>query len=329
MKGDLAVRNPVDRLRAAVIGASGIGKHHAKWYHLAGCEVVGFCGTSPERTAKTAEALNGIFDFSGRAYCDVEEMLRKEQPDLVSVCTPDRLHHDHVVAALRAGCHVMCEKPLVWDAEGTPEQMLADAGDMVRVAEAEGRLLAVNTQYVAGAEHYRSAIGPGEAPIESFFMQMESRGARGPVDFEQIWVDLSPHPISVLMGFLPGGRLVEDSIDGTVERKRVRAAFDYAHPQGTCRAEIVVRNVPEGPLTRRFGVNGVLVDYEGRNDENGVYCAYLVRGDTETKAMDFVQASLTRFVAAVEGTGAPLATGRDGLENLRMELAILGRAHRV
>ncbi|MFQ6099362.1 MAG: Gfo/Idh/MocA family protein, partial [Armatimonadota bacterium] len=264
-----------------------------------------------------------------RAYCDVEEMLQRERPDLVSVCSPDNLHRDHAIAALRAGCHVMCEKPLVWDPQKAPEEMLRDAEQIVRTAQSEARLLAVNTQYVAGAEHYRRVIGPGDAPVRTFFMQMESRGARGPVDFEQIWVDLSPHPISVLMGFVPDGRLDEDSIECIAERKRVRARFDYVHPAGTCRAEIVVRNVPDGALTRRFGVNGVLVDYEGRNDENGVYCAYLTRDGVEDKTADFVQTSLTRFIEAARGKGPPLATGEAGLENLRIQLAVLARSRRA
>ena len=40
-------------LRAGVIGASGVGKHHAKWFHALGCEVVAFAGTSAQSVAAT------------------------------------------------------------------------------------------------------------------------------------------------------------------------------------------------------------------------------------------------------------------------------------
>jgi predicted dehydrogenase len=40
-------------------------------------------------------------------------MLEAVKPDVVSVCSPNRFHFEHVMAALEAGCHVMCEKPLL------------------------------------------------------------------------------------------------------------------------------------------------------------------------------------------------------------------------
>ena len=53
-------------LRAAVIGARGIGKHHAKWLHYEGCDVVAFVGTSDETVIKTGEILRDLFGFEGR-----------------------------------------------------------------------------------------------------------------------------------------------------------------------------------------------------------------------------------------------------------------------
>ena len=49
----------------------------------------------------------------------------------------------------------------------------------------------------------------------------------------------------------------------------------------------------------------------------------LLSGETELKATDFVEESLTRFVAAVRGEGAPLMTLADGVANLRMQMEIL------
>ena len=60
----------MEKLRVAVAGASGIGKHHAKWYHMAGCEVVGFLGSSQETCEATVGALKAIFPFEGRGYTD-------------------------------------------------------------------------------------------------------------------------------------------------------------------------------------------------------------------------------------------------------------------
>ena len=64
----------------AIAGASGIGKHHAKWFHQAGARVVGFLGSNEERVAATSEALRAIFPFSGRGYWDFDRLLVESGP---------------------------------------------------------------------------------------------------------------------------------------------------------------------------------------------------------------------------------------------------------
>ena len=83
-------------------------------------------------------------------------------------------------------------------------------------------------------------------------------------------------------------------------------------------------------ITETLGINGVLVDYEGRNNEQGVYRAYLSREGAEIEAQDFVQTSIERFVKAArrEAEGL-LATAADGLGTLEMQLHLLKIADRV
>ena len=69
-----------------------------------------------------------------RAYADYQEMLRAEQPDIVSVCPRwTDCHLELVLACLEAGAHVYCEKPMTWNLE---------EGDQI-VAEAAARKLKV------------------------------------------------------------------------------------------------------------------------------------------------------------------------------------------
>ena len=86
-------------LRVAIAGASGIGKHHAKWFHQAGAQVVGFCGSNEASVAATSKALKGLFPFSGRGYWDLDQMLAEETPDLLDVCLPNEAHFDCVQRA--------------------------------------------------------------------------------------------------------------------------------------------------------------------------------------------------------------------------------------
>lgn len=320
-------------LTAAVIGASGIGKHHAKWFDRLGCSMKAFAGTSPESVVATKEALAGVFGFDGEGYPSVGEMLASGSYDIVSIASPEHLHHEHFLAAVEHGAHILCEKPLVYDAALGSEEMLAQAEEMVAAAESAGLIAAVNTQYVAGVDAYRSFMQQRRTetgPPATFFMQMESRGGAEGTDYEQIFIDLGSHPLSVLMGFCGPGRMVEESATCIVEQKCVEARFDYEmHSGGVCEAQIVCRNRPEGELVRRFGMNDLLVDYEGRNDDEGVYRAYLSQGEDEICAQDFMERSFECFVSAVRGEAkAPLAPLSDGLENLQMQLSLLDIAQR-
>ncbi len=322
------------RLRAAVVGASGIGKHHAKWFARLGCSVEAFAGTSPGSVTATSQALKGLCGFSGRGYVGATEMFGAVQCDVVSICSPQEVHYENFMAAIDHGASVMCEKPLLYDPSLPAETVLAQAEEMVEAARGAGVVAAINTQYVAAAAAYRDLMRQRGVKVDqptSFFMQMDSRGGDDGTDHENIWVDLGPHPLSVLMAFCGPGEMIEGSARFTVAQKSVEAAFDYQPAEGpVCSARIVCCNRPEGDLVRRFGVNDVLVDYEGRNDDSGVYKAYLTYEGDEIATQDFVEASIERFLQAVRGEVAqPLATVADGLTNLRMQLHLLNRAQSV
>jgi predicted dehydrogenase len=121
--------------RAAVIGAGWIAEHcHLPGYRRAGVEVAAVADLVEERAAAMAAA------FGARAvYADWREMLREEKPDLVSVCLPNVFHHEAVMAALAAGAHVLCEKPLATS--------LAQAEEMFEAAR-KRRLLLMAEQNV-------------------------------------------------------------------------------------------------------------------------------------------------------------------------------------
>src|SRR3989344_8952594 len=95
----------------AILGASGIGKFHARDFQKAGCEVVAILGSTEESAARTATKLRDDFNIEARPYCDLETLLLSEKLDAVSICTPSELHALQVRKCLRAGLHVLCEKP--------------------------------------------------------------------------------------------------------------------------------------------------------------------------------------------------------------------------
>ena len=320
-------------MRVAIIGASGVGKHHGKWFALEGCEVAAFVGRTPETVKSTEKAMRDLFGFSGRGYSDVAQMIEREKPEAVSVCSPHHLHDQHTIAALRAGAHVLCEKPIFWDTSMTAEQMLSHARDMMDEAARAGRLLAVNTQYVAAIlaydEIYRQNWGDPR-PIGSVSLRMESKGGiSGPNEYDEIWIDLASHPLSLLLRWLPGAEIVPGSIDCSIERHRVFARFRVRAAQsGEVPAEILLQNIFEGSPVRRMGINGHAVDIGGGNDANGVYRTFLKWDGRQVQCDDLVHTSIKRFIAACAGRGEPLAAAPEALHNLRLHLAILQQAKR-
>jgi predicted dehydrogenase len=88
----------------------------------------------PDRLKAVAEE----FQIPGR-YSSAADMLAREKLDIVSVCVPNKLHKELTIQALKAGCHVLCEKPMAINA--------AEAGEMLAAARKAGRRLMINFSY--------------------------------------------------------------------------------------------------------------------------------------------------------------------------------------
>jgi predicted dehydrogenase len=133
-----------------VVG-TGWGRHHAEGYSQAeGVELVGFCvrGES-ERSLAAARRFN-VPLFVGLA-----EMLAKVRPDLVSVASREAEHREVAIAALEAGAHVYCEKPLA--------ETVEDAAAMVAAARRAGRQLMAgyNYRFSPSMQQLKSVIDAG------------------------------------------------------------------------------------------------------------------------------------------------------------------------
>jgi len=94
----------------AVVGL-GVGKAHVKGAIAAqGCKLVALCDIRPEQLDNARENIPGAEEAA--LYTDFAEMLKNPDIDVVSVATPSGLHADMAVQALRAGKHVLVEKPM-------------------------------------------------------------------------------------------------------------------------------------------------------------------------------------------------------------------------
>ena len=119
-------------LKVGIIGNGGIANCHASGYKALGdrVEIVACCDIVEEKAKAFAEK----YDIPNY-YTDCKDMLAKEDIDVISVCTWNSAHAPCTIAALDAGCHVICEKPMAMSA--------AEAEEMKAAAEKNGKLLMV------------------------------------------------------------------------------------------------------------------------------------------------------------------------------------------
>lgn len=116
----------------ALIGCGRIGQRHAEHIAMQG-KLVAVCDIDETKASSLAKKYNVP------AYGSIEEMLESQKNiQVVSICTPNGLHAEQSIKALKAGCHVLCEKPMALN--------VRDCGEMINAAEKANRRLFIVKQ---------------------------------------------------------------------------------------------------------------------------------------------------------------------------------------
>lgn len=152
-------------MQVAVIGLGFMGTTHLKaWRNVQGAHVIAVCSENPDKLTGNLSSVQGNlggqgenFDFShmGR-YTRVSELLADSRVDAVDICLPTWLHAPVAIEALRAGKHVLVEKPMALNGE--------EAGEMIAESQKAGRQL-MTGQVLRFLPPYRAladAIASGE-----------------------------------------------------------------------------------------------------------------------------------------------------------------------
>ena len=121
----------MSQFRTVVVGAGFIGPVHVEGLRRAGVTVAGVVDSTPEKSLAASESLGLPSDIR-----TLEEALNDSSVDSVHLTTPNRFHFEQASAALRAGKHVICEKPLAMNS--------TESAELVRIAAESGRAAAVN-----------------------------------------------------------------------------------------------------------------------------------------------------------------------------------------
>ncbi len=183
-------------VRLGIVGVGCIGRVHLDaCRHVTGVEVTAVCDVEASRAKAAAKEFGVPHVFTGLA-----DLLAEDVVDAVSVCTPNNTHLPLSVAALKAGKHVFCEKPLAMNAR--------EARKMVAVAKQAGKILMTgqSSRYSASAQYmkkqaeagrfgpiyYGKAIWFRRAGIPRGWFQDAKQACAGPM------IDLGVHAVDLL-----------------------------------------------------------------------------------------------------------------------------------
>jgi predicted dehydrogenase len=128
--GHYVTTTPTSALRVGMVGHAFMGAAHSHAWRTAGrffdlpyrVELAAVCGRSPERTAQAAAK------YGWESYeTDWRTLVGRSDIDVIDICTPGDSHAEIALAALAAGKHVLCEKPLA--------NSVSEAADMTKAAE--------------------------------------------------------------------------------------------------------------------------------------------------------------------------------------------------
>ncbi|NRG18233.1 Gfo/Idh/MocA family oxidoreductase [Rhizobiales bacterium] len=328
-------------MKWALIGASRIASGYVidAIRAQSGHEIASVLSSDEGRGRDYAET-HGI----ARSSTDLDEILADPEIDAVYISTTNEKHHPQAMAAIDAGKHILCEKPLA--------MTLSDAVEMVRAAEAKGVVFATNHHLRNAGSHLaiRDLIASGRIgevlsarvfhavnlPEHLRGWRINDRAAGGGVipditvhDADTVRFHLGEDPVEVVaQSAVSGlGQGVEDSVMSVWKMPSgamVQTHESFTHPHaGTgiefhgTKGSIFARDV----MTQR-PVGGVwLVGPNGRQDVSFDDHNLYVR-------------ALGEFAKAVVGNGRPAADGVDGVKSLAVALAVReaadqGRAVRV
>jgi 1,5-anhydro-D-fructose reductase (1,5-anhydro-D-mannitol-forming) len=275
----------------------------------------------------------------GGSTTDLGALVGDRRIDAVYISTTNEKHHPQALAAIAAGKHVLCEKPLA--------MTLAEAVEMVRAAEARGVVLATNHHLRNAGSHLavRDLIASGRIgtvlsmrvfhavhlPEHLRGWRISDPAAGGGVipditvhDADTVRFHLGEDPVEVVAkaGVSGMGQGVEDSamsVWSMPSGAMVMAHESFTHPFAGSGIEVHGSEgsiVARGVMTQRPVGEVTLTDARGRHD-------------VAFDGHDLYGRAVAMFADAAAGSGRPAADGVDGVKSLAVALAVRESARRA
>lgn len=182
-------------LKGALFGCGMISEFHLRgWRRIPEVEIVAL----GNRTLARAEARRAEFAPAARTYSDLGELLAAEKLDFIDILTTPELHFDHCRAAMAAGVHIICQKPLC--------ESLDRARELVALTRNYGKLFAVHENH-----RYRpwfQRVRPLFREKQIRFVRIEHLNATEPKEAYKntaatgVWLEYGSHLVDMMRALL-------------------------------------------------------------------------------------------------------------------------------
>jgi len=295
------------KLRAGVIGAGAFGRIHARKYaEDARVSFAGVFDPDDERAEQLADT------HGARSFASLDALLN--DVDILTIASPGSLHAAAGITALKAGKHVLVEKPLATDAR--------DGAEMVKLAKANKLTLACGHQERLVFE----AMGILSTPEKALRIESVREGPwTGRSADISVTLDLMVHDLDLalrLMGHKPEGVLYTGRADKGASADAIEARLAFG---GTDAVFISSRIAPERRRFMRavYPSGEVNIDFLARTFENTTKFP-LNAAFAETRiGADPLGANVAAFIDAALGVAErPAVTGEEALAVLELGLAV-------
>ena len=327
-------------MRVAVIGVGSMGLNHLRVYtDLDDVEVVGAADINEER-------LDAVRDrFSTAAYKDYRELFDKEKPEAVSITVPTSEHEKVASYALQCGAHVLLEKPISATVE-EGRRIIALAKEMKRQLMV-GHIIRFNP----AIQSLKKRLMNGD--LGDIFQIFCRRIGPFPERIRDVGVvvDLAPHDVDI-MRFLTGLNPVRvyAETERRIHTEHEDLMFGILRFPGKLTGALELNWLTPKKIRETlvigekglFQVDDLMQDlyfYENAHASNSLWSPLnTIRGVSEGSMTRFklqrqepLKAELEAFIRAIRDESTLPVTGEDGLEALRLALALVesGKTHKV
>ena len=301
-------------MRAAVIGAGHLGKHHARILaSLPGISLAGVVDTNRERATQVATS------HGTKPFGDFSEIDGKV--DLVVVAVPTESHAAVAMPLIKAGVHALIEKPIA--------QTIAEADALIGAAATAGVVLAIGH-----SERFNPAVAAARPHVrDPRFIEVHRLGTFPDRSLDiDVVLDLMIHDLDLILSLVSSDVAGVEAVGVPVLTPKIDIANARVRFANGCIANLTASRISRDPVRKiRFFQRDSYVSIDTASREVEIYkltpqpgaLAKIGGGKLEVAGDEPLKRELEDFVAAVRDRRAPVVTGEHGRAALALAIRIV------